>query len=160
VLSNLGVELSQIRDAVEEIIGRGERVVSGEVGLTPRAKKAIELAVDEARRLKHHYVGTEHLLLGLIREGQGIAAGVIEGRGIKPEQVRAETMRVLAMHEHQETASNVFPPVPSEAASLLAEGEQGLTCSRCGASCPGYFRYCFNCGYRFPHEEPEHGKGE
>ena len=160
VLSNLDVELSQIRDAVEDIIGRGERVVSGEVGLTPRAKKVIELAVDEARRLKHHYVGTEHLLLGLIREGQGIAAGVIESRGIKLEQVRAETMRVLAMHEHQETASNVFPPVPSEAASLLAEGEQGLTCSQCGASCPGSFRYCFNCGYRFPHEELEHGKGE
>ncbi|HZU03117.1 MAG TPA: Clp protease N-terminal domain-containing protein [Ktedonobacteraceae bacterium] len=64
--------------AVEDIIGRGGRVVSGEVGLTPRAKKVIELAVDEAGRLHHEYVGTEHLLLGLIREGQGIAAGVKE----------------------------------------------------------------------------------
>jgi ribosomal protein L40E len=100
------------------------------------------------------------LLLGLIREGQGIAAGVIESRGIKLEQVRAETMKVLARQEHQERNSGAFPPVPPEAASLLAEGEQGLICSRCGASCPSYFQYCFNCGYRFPHEELEHGKGE
>jgi ClpA/ClpB-like protein len=149
-----------MRIAVEDIIGRGGRVVSGEVGLTPRAKKVIELAVDEARRLHHEYVGTEHLLLGLIREGQGIAAGVIESRGIKLEQVRAETMRVLTMHEHQEKTSSAIPPMPPEAASLLAEGEQGLICSQCSASCPSYFQYCFNCGYRFSHKEPEHGQRE
>ena len=60
VLSNLGVELTKVRSAVEFIIGRGERQVMGEIGLTPRAKKVIELAVDEARRLGHHYIGTEH----------------------------------------------------------------------------------------------------
>jgi ATP-dependent Clp protease ATP-binding subunit ClpC len=63
VLSNLGVELNKVRSAVEFIIGRGDRIVLGEIGLTPRAKKVIELAVDEARRLNHHYIGTEHLLL-------------------------------------------------------------------------------------------------
>ena len=62
VLSNLGVELNKVRSAVEFIIGRGDRIVLGEIGLTPRAKKVIELAVDEARRLNHHYIGTEHLL--------------------------------------------------------------------------------------------------
>ena len=64
VLSNMGVQLPKVRSAVEFIIGRGEGMIMGEIGLTPRAKKVIELAVDEARRLNHHYIGTEHLLLG------------------------------------------------------------------------------------------------
>src|SRR5207249_3858826 len=96
VLSNLGVELNKVRSAVEFIIGRGDRPTTGEVGLTPRAKKVIELAVDEARRLNHHYIGTEHLLLGLVREGEGIAAGVLESLGVSLEKVRAETQRILS----------------------------------------------------------------
>src|SRR5215218_8109216 len=92
----LGVELNKVRSAVEFIIGRGDRAVLGEIGLTPRAKKVIELAVDEARRLSHHYIGTEHLLLGLVREGEGIAAGVLESLGVNLERVRAETTRILA----------------------------------------------------------------
>ncbi len=95
VLSNLGVELNKVRDTVEAIIGRGDRIVLGEIGLTPRAKKVIELAVDEARRLKHHYIGTEHLLLGLVREGEGIAAGVLESMGVNLEKVRIATIKVL-----------------------------------------------------------------
>ncbi|MCX6023988.1 MAG: ATP-dependent Clp protease ATP-binding subunit [Chloroflexi bacterium] len=96
VLTNLGVELNKVRSAVEFIIGRGDRPTTGEVGLTPRAKKVIELAVDEARRLNHHYIGTEHLLLGLVREGEGIAAGVLESLGVSLEKVRAETQRILS----------------------------------------------------------------
>ena len=88
VLSNLGVELNKVRSAVEFIIGRGDRSTSGEIGLTPRAKRVIELAVDEARRLNHSYIGTEHLLLGLVREGEGIAAGVLESLGVNLERVR------------------------------------------------------------------------
>src|SRR3972149_6138954 len=80
-LANPGVELNDIRPRVEWILGRGDRAVAGEIGLTPRAKKIIELSVDEARRLGHHYIGTEHLLLGMIREGEGIAAGVAGGPG-------------------------------------------------------------------------------
>ncbi len=95
VLSNLGVELNKVRSAVEFIIGRGDRIVLGEIGLTPRAKKVIELAVDEARRLGHHYIGTEHLLLGLVREGEGIAAGVLESLGVNLEKVRSEVALVL-----------------------------------------------------------------
>jgi ATP-dependent Clp protease ATP-binding subunit ClpC len=95
VLTNLGVQLSDVRRAVEFIIGRGDRIVEGEIGLTPRAKKVIELAVDEAKLLKHQYIGTEHILLGLVREGGGIAAGVLESMGVKLEQVRAETLKVL-----------------------------------------------------------------
>ena len=95
MLSNLGVELASVRSEVEHIIGRGERRVTGEIGLTPRAKKVIELAIDEGRRLGHHYVGTEHLLLGLIREGEGVAAGVLETLGVTLEQGRSEVIRVL-----------------------------------------------------------------
>ena len=92
VLSNLGIELSKVRSAVEFIIGRGEKPVSGEnIGLTPRAKRVIELAVDEARRMSHHYIGTEHLLIGLMREGEGVAAGVLESLGVTLDKARAET---------------------------------------------------------------------
>ncbi len=97
VLSNLGIELSKVRSAVEFIIGRGEKPVSGEnIGLTPRAKRVIELAVDEARRMSHHYIGTEHLLIGLMREGEGVAAGVLESLGVTLDKVRAETQRLLS----------------------------------------------------------------
>src|SRR5438067_13085208 len=74
VLTNLGVELDNVRNSVEFSVGRGESTFAGSRGLTPRAKKVIELGVDEARRLKHQYIGTEHLLLGLVREGEGVAA--------------------------------------------------------------------------------------
>src|SRR5712671_144393 len=96
VLGNLGVELNKVRSAVEFIIGRGDRTVAGDIGLTPRAKKVIELSVDEARRLNHHYIGTEHLLLGLVREGEGIAAGVLESLGVNLDKVRHEVIRVLS----------------------------------------------------------------
>ncbi|MCH8847563.1 MAG: ATP-dependent Clp protease ATP-binding subunit [Chloroflexi bacterium] len=95
VLSSLSVELSKVRSAVEFIIGRGERPSPGDIGLTPRAKKVIELAVDEARRLSHHYIGTEHLLIGIMREGEGVAAGVLESLGVSLDKVRAETTRIL-----------------------------------------------------------------
>ena len=96
VLSGLSVDLTKVRSAVEFIIGRGERPAQGEIGLTPRAKKVVELAVDEARRMNHTYIGTEHLLIGLLREGEGVAAGVLESLGVNLEKVRAETHRILS----------------------------------------------------------------
>ena len=101
VLVNLDVELSKIRSAVEFIIGRGERTPTGEIGLTPRAKKVIELAVDEARRLNHNYIGTEHLLIGLMREGEGVPAGVLESLGVTLDKIRAETSRLLSQGSQQ-----------------------------------------------------------
>ena len=101
VLANLGVELNKVRSAVEFIIGRGERSTPGEIGLTPRAKKVIELAVDEARRLNHHHIGTEHLLIGLMREGEGVAAGVLESLGVNLDRVRGETSRILTQTVQQ-----------------------------------------------------------
>ena len=95
VLTNLGVSLSKARSAVEFIIGRGEKPSTSEIGLTPRAKRIIELAIDEARHLGHNYIGTEHLLLGLLREGGGVASDVLDSFGITLERARAETLRVL-----------------------------------------------------------------
>ena len=95
VLANLGVAVSKVRSAVEFIVGRGGRPNTSEVGLTPRAKKVIELAVDEARRLNHSYIGTEHLLLGLLREREGSAAGVLESLGVTLDRVMTEVNKLL-----------------------------------------------------------------
>jgi excisionase family DNA binding protein len=151
VLANLGVEPYRVRSAVEFIIGRGNHTVSGEIGLTPRAKKVMELAVDEARRLGHHYIGTEHLLLGLVREGEGIAAGVLESLHINLEQVRAQTIRVLSAPRAKQPGASDAPdtqpaPIPPEAASLVDPDQPAMICRRCDARNPTYFRYCFNCG--------------
>ncbi len=105
VLANMGVQLPKVRSAVEFIIGRGETMSVAELGLTPRAKKVIELAVDEARRLNHHYIGTEHLLLGLVREGEGIAAGVLESLGVNLERVRTQVMQVVSQGPQQHSAA-------------------------------------------------------
>src|SRR5439155_21185051 len=117
VLANLGVELNKVRSAVEFIIGRGDRAVMGEIGLTPRAKKVIELSVDEARRLRHHYIGTEHLLLGLVREGEGIAAGVLESLGVSLDKFRSQDNYVLnrsQAYSQQEQPSQSKTPVTDE----------------------------------------------
>ena len=96
ILTNLGVSLNKIRTAVEFNSDRGERPSTGESGLTPRAKRVIELAIDEARQLSHNYIGTEHLLLGLLREGEGVAAGVLNSLGVTLERARSETAQVLS----------------------------------------------------------------
>src|SRR5438045_2123506 len=128
VLSNLGVELNKVRSAVEFIIGRGDRIVLGEIGLTPRAKKVIELAVDEARRLNHHYIGTEHLLLGLVREGEGIAAGVLESLGVNLEKVRTQTIQVLSQtnspHSESKHGSKT-PTIDQLGLDLTAQARAG-----------------------------------
>jgi len=95
VLISLGVGLGKVRQAVEFVVGRGAKPASGETGLTPRAKRVIELAIDEARQLGHNYIGTEHLLLGLLREEDGTAASVLNSFGMTLEQVRTETTQVL-----------------------------------------------------------------
>jgi hypothetical protein len=113
VLSNLGVEPNAVRSAVESIHGRGLETAQGVIGLTPRAKKVVvELAVDEARRLNHHYIGTEHLLLGLVREGEGIAAGVLESLGVNLEKVRTQTIQVRS--QTSQTPGGVASDVASD----------------------------------------------
>jgi hypothetical protein len=95
-LRSLGIELSKVRTALVFIVGRGEQPTSAsEITLSPRTKKVIELALDEARKLGHSHVGAEHLLLGLAREGEGIASGILESLGTSLERVRVKVLDLL-----------------------------------------------------------------
>ena len=96
VLTNLGAGLNKVRSAIEFIVGQGKKPATGETGLTPRAKRVIELAIDEARHLSHNYIGTEHLLLGLLREVGGVAAAVLDNFGITLERARTEITHILS----------------------------------------------------------------
>ena len=96
VLEVLGIDGKRIRTAVEFIVSQDDSPKREDVGLTDRAKKVIELAVDEARKLNHHYIGTEHILIGILREGDGVAAGVLENLGASLEDVRIESEKILS----------------------------------------------------------------
>jgi ATP-dependent Clp protease ATP-binding subunit ClpC len=95
VLKSMGVNLKDARIEVEKIIGRGSGFVAVEIPFTPRAKRVLELSLEEARQLGHNYIGTEHLLLGLIREGEGVAARVLENLGVDLAKVRTQVIRML-----------------------------------------------------------------
>ena len=127
VLGNAGIELETVRRAVESIIGVGDRIVLGDIGLTPRARKVIELARDEARLLKHHYIGTEHLLLGLVRESQGIACGVLESLGVTLEKVRTETLQVLNQESRSARAEPGTPRLTLDTWGIPALSIERLT---------------------------------
>lgn len=94
-LKGMGITLKDARNEVEKIIGRGSGFVAVEIPFTPRAKRVLELSWDEARQLGHNYIGTEHLLLGLIREGEGVAARVLENLGVDLNKVRSNVIRML-----------------------------------------------------------------
>ena len=96
VLRSLGVEAEKVRRAVEEIIGRGERKVVGRIGLSPRTKRIIELAVAQAGSMGNNYIGTEHLLLGLVEDGEGVALDVLNSLGVTMEKVRTQTDHLVA----------------------------------------------------------------
>ena len=115
VLSNLGISMSKIQAAVEFVIGKGERrAISGDVDLAPRAKRAIEFAVDEARRLNSSYIGVEHILLGLLRESEGVACSVLESFGITLERAREEVNRVTRQEAvRARTAGRVATRTPT-----------------------------------------------
>jgi ATP-dependent Clp protease ATP-binding subunit ClpC len=108
VLRDLGVDPKQVRERVERTVGRGQRAMYGKLSLTPRTKRVIELAVDEARRLGHHYIGTEHLLLGLVRAGEGVAVDVLRGLGVGLDKVRSQTARVM-MESSSQSSSTATP---------------------------------------------------
>jgi ATP-dependent Clp protease ATP-binding subunit ClpA len=117
----LGVTQEMLRKAVEYIVGRGSMVADGEIGLTPRAKKALELAAQQALRLNSHYVGTEHLLLGLIAEGTGVGAGVLASLGVTAERARDGIIRAIAESE---------PPSEHTERPASATGEPSETATR------------------------------
>jgi ATP-dependent Clp protease ATP-binding subunit ClpC len=106
VLKTLGVNLKDARVEVEKIIGRGSGFVAVEIPFTPRAKRVLELSLEEARQLGHNYIGTEHLLLGLIREGEGVAARVLENLGIDLSKVRSQTIRTIGENNESSSSTN------------------------------------------------------
>jgi ATP-dependent Clp protease ATP-binding subunit ClpC len=121
VLQNLGLSLDTIRLEVEKLVQFGpSTVVSGDIPFTPKAKKVIELAMDEARRLGHNYIGTEHLLLGLIKEGEGVASHVLMNVGLDLNKVRSEVIKLLGS-----TTPNADPGAPSSAMGGPGSGAGG-----------------------------------
>jgi len=128
VLREMKVDLRQIRERIERTVGRGQRAMYGKLSLTPRTKRVIELAVDEARRLGHHYIGTEHLLLGLIREGEGVAVDVLKSMGVGLDKVRAQTARVMmesSSHTGSGKGKKDTPLVDQLSTDLTAKAYQG-----------------------------------
>jgi ATP-dependent Clp protease ATP-binding subunit ClpC len=97
VLERLGINLMKVRTEVEAIVGKGGQTTQQEVVFTPRAKRVIELAFEEAKTLNHNYIGTEHLLLGLVREGEGVAARVLNNLDVDPQKVRTEIIQFLGL---------------------------------------------------------------
>ena len=104
-LKSMGINLKDARVEVEKIIGRGSGFVAVEIPFTPRAKRVLELSWDEARQLGHNYIGTEHLLLGLIREGEGVAARVLENSGVDLNKIRSNVIKILGESKPQPVSS-------------------------------------------------------
>ena len=105
-LESLGISLEAVRAQVEEIIGQGQRVPTGHIPFTPRAKKVLELSLREATQLSHNYIGTEHILLGLIREGEGVAAQVLVKLGAELSRVRQQVIQLLSGYVGGEEAAD------------------------------------------------------
>ncbi len=104
-LEALGINLEQVREQVQEIIGQGQQAPSGHIPFTPRAKKVLELSLREALQLGHSYIGTEHLLLGLIREGEGVAAQVLTKLGADTNKVRQQVIQLLSGYQGKESVA-------------------------------------------------------
>src|SRR4029078_4526409 len=121
VLKNLDIDLRRVRLEVERIVQPGpggDQVVMGRLPHTPRAKKVIEYSIEEARNLNHNYVGTEHLLLGLLREEEGVAAQVLMNLGLKLEDVREEVLNLLGHNMPNESEGNSGRGVAQRSAAL------------------------------------------
>src|SRR6266851_5140915 len=112
-LESLGISLEAVRRQVEEIIGQGQQGPSGHIPFTPRAKKVLELALREALQLGHNYIGTEHILLGLISEGEGVAAQVLVRLGVDLSRVRQQVIQLLHGYQGQEPAAAAGTPSES-----------------------------------------------
>jgi len=113
VLRDLGLEQSRVEELVERLTRASTRTTPVQLDLSPGTKKVLELAVDEARRMGHHYIGTEHLLLGLVRQSEGVAIDVLKRLGVSPEEVRRQTRRVLQESPMQSNQSKEERPRPS-----------------------------------------------
>jgi ATP-dependent Clp protease ATP-binding subunit ClpC len=120
-LESLGISLEAVRAQVEEIIGQGQQAPSGHIPFTPRAKKVLELSLREALQLGHNYIGTEHILLGLIREGEGVAAQVLVKLGADLNRVRQQVIQLLSGYQGKETATAGAPSEGAPSSSLVLD---------------------------------------
>ncbi|CAN2219063.1 clpA ATP-binding subunits of Clp protease and DnaK/DnaJ chaperones [Candidatus Nanopelagicaceae bacterium] len=120
-LESLGISLEGVRAQVEEIIGQGQQAPSGHIPFTPRAKKVLELSLREALQLGHNYIGTEHILLGLIREGEGVAAQVLVKLGADLNRVRTQVIQLLSGYQGKETVSQGGPAEGTPSTSLVLD---------------------------------------
>ena len=120
-MESLGISLEAVRSQVEEIIGQGQQAPSGHIPFTPRAKKVLELSLREALQLGHNYIGTEHILLGLIREGEGVAAQVLIKLGADLARVRQQVIQLLSGYQGKETVTTGGPAEGTPATSLILD---------------------------------------
>jgi ATP-dependent Clp protease ATP-binding subunit ClpC len=120
-LEALGISLEGVRAQVEEIIGQGQQAPSGHIPFTPRAKKVLELSLREALQLGHNYIGTEHILLGLIREGEGVAAQVLVKLGADLNRVRQQVIQLLSGYQGKEAATSGGPAEGTPSTSLVLD---------------------------------------
>ena len=120
-LESLGISLEAVRQQVEEIIGQGQQAPSGHIPFTPRAKKVLELSLREALQLGHNYIGTEHILLGLIREGEGVAAQVLVRLGADLNRVRQQVIQLLHGYQGKEPAAAGVPSETAPSTSLVLD---------------------------------------
>ncbi|MFM7014112.1 MAG: ATP-dependent Clp protease ATP-binding subunit [Actinomycetota bacterium] len=120
-LESLGINLDAVRDQVQEIIGQGQQAPSGHIPFTPRAKKVLELSLREALQLGHSYIGTEHLLLGLIREGEGVAAQVLTRLGADTNRVRQQVIQLLSGFQGKETVQVGGDAAPAQKGSQILD---------------------------------------
>ncbi len=140
-LESLGISLAVVRQQVEEIIGRGQQQPpSGHIPFTPRAKKVLELSLREALQLGHTYIGTEHILLGLIREGEGVAAQVLVSVGVDLNRARQQVIQLIAGRAEPQDAAAIAADLRAQLASVadrLAVIERRLRDATAGAGGPG-----------------------
>src|SRR6202050_1430260 len=120
-LESLGISLEAVRQQVGEIIGQGQQASSGHIPFTPRAKKVLELSLREALQLGHNYIGTEHILLGLIREGDGVAAQVLVKLGADPSRIRQQVIQLLAGSQGKEPAAAGAPSETAPSTSVILD---------------------------------------
>ena len=120
-LESLGISLEAVRSQVEEIIGQGQQAPSGHIPFTPRAKKVLELSLREALQLGHNYIGTEHILLGLIREGEGVAAQVLVKLGADLNRVRQQVIQLLSGYQGKEPVAAAGPAEGTPSSSLVLD---------------------------------------
>jgi ATP-dependent Clp protease ATP-binding subunit ClpC len=140
-LEALGISLAAVRQQVEEIIGRSQhQPPQGHIPFTPRAKKVLELSLREALQLGHTYIGTEHILLGLIREGEGVAAQVLIGLGVDLDRARQQVIQILTRRPREESSLAIAEDLGERLASVaarLAVIESRLRDVAAGAGGPG-----------------------